>query len=352
MNTTESKLGNMDPATELSSQELVTPLATKAPGIKGYLSNLKKTIVQNPWTLRAVAAANILPLVASGCAPEAKGTDSIQPTSEPTRTTAAAPSVTAESPRLTATAIPRGANIPITGDARIDAITERLVNPSTKPSVPEQDIIDWNSAMLAIDASVNATATAEAQKPEPTKAPAIPTAEIEKNIPCEILPKEYCGKVDLILQETPAGIMNILGVKLPKEVPIRAKKGQVQKTELGADVAFFRGFRATIFNPENPNKLRYKITGDFKPNDMITSNMEDGDIIGYSQDTGIDMLGYNLIIYAYDIDEKTRKEVINVAAMQKDFPEAYAKPPKRAVYEGPAKNGTVNNTAFYPKKPE
>lgn len=140
---------------------------------------------------------------------------------------------------------------------------------------------------------------------------------------CLILEEKYCSQAKVLEDKTPLDLtVKMVGINLPAGTPIFSPKGgQVQKTQLGADVVFFKGFRATIFNPANPNKLRYKITGDFKPDDMINTDIKEGDIIGYSQDTGIKMLGYNLIIYAFDIGED-KKESIDENAIKRLFPKA------------------------------
>lgn len=138
---------------------------------------------------------------------------------------------------------------------------------------------------------------------------------------CLILEEKYCTQAKLIKRQTaPGSTVKMIGFRLPPEVPIfLPSDGQVAKTKLDNNVVFYKGYQAIMFNPNSPNTLRYKFSGDLHFDDMLSSNLMNGDIIGYTQDTGIDMLGYNLIFYPYNIGSD-RQEIINEEEIKRMLP--------------------------------
>lgn len=154
------------------------------------------------------------------------------------------------------------------------------------------------------------------QAPSPSTQSQSPTPTVAKPGSCLIVEEKYCSQAKAINGQP----MKMIGLRLPVGVPLfLPSDSQVPKTKLNESVVFFKGYRADLFDPGNPKALRYSFSGDIKFNDMLTLNMKKGEIFGYTQDTGIDMVGYNLIFYAYEIGPD-KHQVINEEVMKKMFP--------------------------------
>lgn len=156
---------------------------------------------------------------------------------------------------------------------------------------------------------------------KPTTISQSTTPIITKPGNCLILEEKYCNQAKLINSQTSTRqIIRMIGFRLSPEVPVFSPSdGQISKTKLNNDVVFFKGYQAIIFNPNEPNGLRYEFSGDIKFDNMLSVSLKKGDIVGYIQDTDVDMLGYNLVFYAYNIGPD-RKEIINEEVMKQIFP--------------------------------
>lgn len=203
-------------------------------------------------------------------------------------------------------------------------------------------------------------------KPEPTPTTAepspSPTKEVPKDVPCLILPQEYCSRAEVIERKTRLGLtVTQIGFRLPAGVPLMMPiDGQVAPAELSPDVVFYKGNRAYIYDPNNP-KRKYIFSGDIKfidtiyhpSGNLMTLNMKKGEIFGYTQDSGIEMAGYNLVFYITDPGHNNVEEE-NIEEMQKLFLEAFAKPHRQLVAseaEQSGKGGRINIRVFLDTPP-
>ncbi len=163
--------------------------------------------------------------------------------------------------------------------------------------------------------------------PEPTIAPTrtptmAPTKEAVQEVPCGILPVEYCSQAEVVNIKLPTGgTVKMIGFRLPPGVPLfLPKDGQVTKTKL-VNATFYRGYQAYIFDPDNPDKSRFKLSGDLLFDNMLSLNMKKGERFGQTQNTeDIDMIGYNLIVNVVDIIGTDRREASNEETLRKMFP--------------------------------
>lgn len=241
-----------------------------------------------------------------------------------------------------------------------------LLSAACSPAVAKPNKQPIQSATLT-ETSVPTTAspTPEPTKPtatlEPTKAPPTPTAEptkaatpeAKKDEPCNILPQEYCSQGKLIYTKNSSGQSEIyIGFHLLPNIPIFAgMSGQTGKASI-AQPSEFTGYQLVVRDPNlsNPNAISFEIKGDLQFDNMLSTNVNEGDIIGYTQNTGVKNLGdYNVLITA-------RRRTPNGPVPAKDileklFQSAFTNPAQIRSYEGPSNPAsTVLSPVFAPTK--
>lgn len=138
---------------------------------------------------------------------------------------------------------------------------------------------------------------------------------------CLILEEKYCSKAEVIKRQTAQGLtIKQIGFRLPARAPLfMPVDNQVTKAKLNDEIIFYKGSQAVVFNPNNHSTLRYKFIGDLQFENMLSLNMKKGEVFGYIQDEGIEMLGYNLVFYIADIGSDNMEEE-NIEEMKKLFP--------------------------------
>ena len=172
-----------------------------------------------------------------------------------------------------------------------------------------------------------ATQVVEALKPTPTATETIvstPAPEVKKDVPCQILPEKFCSQAELIEFNYQGKTYTYVGFRLPSGVPLLSPMdGQVAKAEI-VQPSPYKGFLATVMDPNNPTSGSFGFVGDLKFPNMLSINIKKGDIIGYAQNTETENFGnYNLLVGASNSD-----------SLRSLFPEAFKKPAKKATYDG------------------
>lgn len=86
--------------------------------------------------------------------------------------------------------------------------------------------------------------------------------------------------------------------------------------------------------------------GDIKFDNMLSHDVKKGDVIAYTQDTGIKNLqgNYNIIVTAdrKNLNGNAPITITDEAMLRTMFPQAFEKPLKQAAYDGPSGSTTVN----------
>src|SRR3989344_8501663 len=128
-----------------------------------------------------------------------------------------------------------------------------------------------------------------------------PTPEIKPAVPCQILPPEVCAKAELVDRIDRQGKeYKAIGVNVPSGVPIRSpRSGNIVRINPENDLSGLEGSRAAVVTPDTP-PIGFSFAGDLRldifPSGVNQIKINEGDIIGYTQDTGIKNSGYNLVI--------------------------------------------------------
>jgi len=187
-------------------------------------------------------------------------------------------------------------------------------------------------------------ATAEANPPTPTP-------EVKKLAECGIVDPKYCQYAEVIDWKNPDGsVIKIIGFRFPKEVkvPIYSPiKGQVTKVPLNGSTGF-NGIETTIFSPDLPDSQRryYMLEGPLAVTNMLTVDVNGGQIIGYSSSGDEKAAGnFDLIYYIImnsTIDETTARD---------QFPDAFQKPSVTLSNLKYREGDTSYTDTFYSKKP-
>ncbi|MDD5416054.1 MAG: hypothetical protein PHE48_03575 [Candidatus Daviesbacteria bacterium] len=210
--------------------------------------------------------------------------------------------------------------IPAAGAVYLFITHDRGPQTSPQPNNPTSDTIKDPSTEIGatiptlVPREVPPTATATATATSTT------TPEVRKDIPCVILPIEYCSKAELVERISAKGESSKgVGVKVDPGTKIFSPiAGSASKRESDT------GFVATINNPNDPTGLVHGIQGDivfYNPN--TEDKVEKGQEIGYvgTKHYPSPLGDYNLRISSNIIENG--KLVDNPGALQKLFPEAF-----------------------------
>ncbi len=132
-----------------------------------------------------------------------------------------------------------------------------------------------------------------------SKNPASKLSEKSKPGNCLILEQKYCTQAKLTEVKEKGVTYKYIGFHLPAGIPLFAPMdGSLGKTKMD-EPSPVHGFSAIVFNPNDPVLLSFSFYGDIKFDNMITTNVNKGDITGYTQDTGIKGLeDYNIVVTA------------------------------------------------------
>lgn len=198
----------------------------------------------------------------------------------------------------------------VTIGEKVDSTPPQLTTPDGK-----QIVIPSVSETPATTAAT--TSSTETAKPTNT-----PTPEVKSNVPCVVLPQEYCDSAEVLERVNNGNVdLKLLAFKLPAGVPIYAlADGDLIK---GTGV---NGVLLTIKNLGNnsPDAVSYGVQGDIKPSeDVVTRKVKKGDVIGYTQDTGVKLPipgDYKIVINSMDSTFKDKSE-----NLKEFFPAAFKK---------------------------
>lgn len=174
---------------------------------------------------------------------------------------------------------------------------------------------------------------------------ATPTPEKKTDVPCQILPQEYCNKAELIERKGVDGqIAQVIALKLSSGIPIFSPiDGEVAKAKTNT------GLLAVIRDPNDPNLIVINVQGDIKFDNMLTIKVKKGDVVGYTQDTGefTSPLGdYNIRVGSTKASGD--KIVDNPDKMKEFFPEAFKKGPVKKVDLSSSSNNSSPTPVYLP----
>ena len=152
---------------------------------------------------------------------------------------------------------------------------------------------------------------------------------------CLILEQKHCTAGKLTDFNYQGQTLKIVGFHLPPDVPIFSPiDGSFGQTNMDKkpNTGPFHGFIALVFKPSDPSLLSFSIMGDIKFDNMLSHDVKKGDLIAYTQDTGIKNLGgnYNIIVTA---DRKNPNGNVPITITDEDmlrtmFPQAFEKSKK------------------------
>ncbi len=163
--------------------------------------------------------------------------------------------------------------------------------------------------------------------PTPTLEPTFtPTPEPVVEVPCKVLPIEFCKDGKLLEFELNGKKYSFVGLNVPPGTPIYAlTSGELAKTEESGQ--YFTGFGAQITNSEQTGASIIK--GDVLYQNMVYETVQEGQQIATVGDRGIENLGgYNIV---FTINRRTQNgPVPNMDLLKELFPNAFEQPPIQA----------------------
>lgn len=186
------------------------------------------------------------------------------------------------------------------------------------------------SSALPIACSANKS-TENTPTPSPTvaarptsTATATSTPEAKRDIPCTILPDQYCSKAELVERISATGKSGyVIALNLPAGVPIFSPMdGEVSNAKTSY------GLLAVINDYNDPTGLAFGIHGDIRLTSMLTVKVRKGDVIGYTQDTEhfpSPLGNYTLGIGSTKRTPDGSKLVEDPDALKTLFPEAFSR---------------------------
>ena len=125
------------------------------------------------------------------------------------------------------------------------------------------------------------------------------TPEVKQEVPCEILPQEFCSQAERVVFTheylDPPVSETYIALNLPEGVPILSPvDGLVEPLEESGDP--FSGLLLWIrYQGRYDDKIAPFIRGDIRVDSMVQRNVKKGDIIGYTGNTGVRNLGASLL---------------------------------------------------------
>ena len=187
----------------------------------------------------------------------------------------------------------------------------------------------------------------------PTTAPATttPTApsklEVPAEVPCNILPQQFCSQAEVIDWANSKGQkFKIIGFKnIPTGTPLfpPVNAGEITKAKL-PERGNFKGFQATISDPNEPN-VWYIVSGDITFPDMNNATKKEGEAFGSVGNTGITNAGgYKLLVYV--LRRVGQETTSDESIIRRLFPDAFGRPAQQAA-ASPGSTGTTIHTSVY-----
>ena len=177
--------------------------------------------------------------------------------------------------------------------------------------------------------------------PTPT---ATSTPEVKQEVPCVIVPQEYCSQAELLTVKGYEKDGYIIGINVPPDTQISAPiDGLVLKSDIEAGRPY-KGQQVLI--KDQATGKAFTIIGDMPFNgDMASSNVVKGKPVVKVGNGNLNNFGYKVIIIVNGSPEE-----INTA-FKLLFPRAFEKPPKEVVLPvASSQSGSVNGGVVYEGK--
>ena len=156
-------------------------------------------------------------------------------------------------------------------------------------------------------------------KPSPTETEVSPTP-----VNCEILPQKYCSQGKLVDWTNPLGVQwKLVTFNLGDGTPIYAPfDGSLFQTEGPGNLISPNAPGLSIYNPDNSTAPVFILTGDIKLNDQQYT-VRKGDIIAYTQNTGIKVLDSTIALTVTVADSATNTTKTDEGMLKQNFPNLF-----------------------------
>lgn len=176
--------------------------------------------------------------------------------------------------------------------------------------------------------------------------PLTPTPEVKQEVPCEILPQEFCGQAEVLKYKTLGGDEVImLGFKdLPPGTEIKAVSDATITPAVPAETSSWKGFLALVeLDPEGKKSI--VIRGDLSFDSLQQLSVKRGDVITAIKGTGTNNFGYSLLINF--VIKENDKYVDNTELLEALFPGVTSKTPVGKIEQ--TATDVVRSTEYFPE---
>ncbi len=189
-------------------------------------------------------------------------------------------------------------------------------NVLTVPAQEQPAVIPGTEIPNPLKTPVGVAATAEAT---PTTIPPTATKEAVKDVPCQILPEEFCSRGERVVSVSNGKNYTYVGFHLPPGTPLFSLiDGLLLKAVEGGNP--YSGFLAQV--RDDTQSHGYAFRGDIAFDNMLQRNVKAGDKIANIGNSGVTNLGgYNFIFTINTPGPVTDEEMLETL-----FPAAYNRP--------------------------
>lgn len=235
----------------------------------------------------------------------------------------------------------------------------RAAEPATQPPIPSEPGTTVRLPVVGREAVQTPTAEAKLPEPSPTPQPtptevpkptvtpkveftATPVPEVKKEVPCQILPTEFCSQAERVMVSFASGTQfeYLAFNKLPVDTPIYSPvDGFLAFSREGGPQSPIVGFSVRMTNGAAGVK------GNLRLKSVTQRDIKAGEIIGYTTETKT--LGEHDLLITIT-KRADGGPVVDEDALRKLFPKAFEKPIIPAKQDSPVKPSV---TALYGPNP-
>ena len=196
---------------------------------------------------------------------------------------------------------------------------------SDTPTSPTANVLKTESPMPSATAMATQILESPTQTIAPSPEPSPTATEVSKApVNCEILPQEYCSQGKLIDWTNSLGVQwKLVTFNLGAGTPIYAPfDGSLFQTEGPGNLISPNAPGLSIYNPDNSAAPVFILTGDIKLNGQQYT-VRKGDIIAYTQNTGIKVFDSTIALTVTVADSTTNSIKTDEDLLRQNFPNLF-----------------------------
>lgn len=216
-----------------------------------------------------------------------------------------------------------------------NATEPRVQNPDT-PTLPTAS----GETLRPPTRTSETSSTVVAPSPEST-----PTQEAKQEVPCEILPQEFCGQAEVLEYKTLDGAtLTMLGFKsLPAVTKIVTPLSGTLESVMFVGEGGWKGWGAIITDPSGSKNIR--LIGDLSFGEPGAKSINEGDPVTTIKGSTVENFGYNLLV-SFTVKEGGT-DIDDVASYEALFPGIASQKPVMTIEQ--TSEGITLGSYYFPE---